>query len=243
MAPRKMAPRRRPIFRRKRVMRKRSGAIAKYQLHNYKRYTWDYMFINQNPTGTSDLILNVDNVNQGKQYLGVHLGSLIAGPNNTSQIGGAIDFRMNMLPGLPDFTTLYDKYKVKGYKITFIPLQNVATPASASSLPTITYCLDQDDSAIPSDDTELRQRANCKIRRLDRPVSVWVKPYITTEVSTPTGTGSVVSAPKFIDLSNDDVQHRGLKFWIDGMDLNGSAALVHFYKVAIQVYFTCSQTR
>lgn len=234
---------RKPIFRRKKIMRNRAGAVIKYQFHKYKRYAWDYMFINQNPTGTADLILNVDNVNQGKQYLGVHLGSLVAGPNNTSQIGGAIDFRMNMLPGLPDFSTLYDKYKVSGYKITFIPLQNVATPASASSLPTITYCTDQDDSAIPGDDTELRQRANCKVRRLDKPVSVYVRPKILTEVQTPTGTGAVVSSPKFIDLTNDDVQHRGLKFWIDGMDLAGSNVLVHFYKVVIKAYFTCSQTR
>lgn len=242
---RKMFRKKRPAIRRRRskVVRRKSGALSKYQFHKYKRYTWDYMFVNTNPTGTVDLILNVDGTPQGKQFYGVHLGNVFAGPNNTTACGGAIDFRMEMLPGLSDFTTLYDKYKVSGYKVTFIPLQNVATPASASSLPVITYALDQDDSTIPADDVELRQRANCKIRRLDKPVSIWVKPKILQEVQTASGTGAVVSGTKFLDLTNTDVQHRGLKFWIDGMDLAGSSVLTHMYKVVIQAYFTCSQTR
>lgn len=237
------ARRRKPVFRRKRMMRKRSGVLAKYQVHKYKRYTWDYMFVNVNPTGTADLILNVDNVNQGKSYFGVSLGNLIAGPNNTSQIGGTINFQFDMLPGFSDFTTLYDKYKVHGYSVKWVPLQNVATPASASSLPTITFCTDQDDSTIPTDDLDLRQRANCKIRRLDKPVGLYVRPKILQDVQTSTGTGAVVTSPKYLDLSDTNVQHRGVKFWIDGMDLLGSNVLTHMYKLVIQAYFSCSQTR
>lgn len=236
------ARRRKPLFR-KSPVRRRSGAISKYQVHKYKRYTWDYMFVNTNPTGTVDLILNVDNVPQGKSYLGVQLGNVIAGPNNTSQIGGTINFQMDMLPNLNDFTTLYDKYKVSGYSVKFVPLQNVATPASASSLPTITFCTDQDDSAIPADDIELRQRANCKIRRLDKTVGLYVRPKILQDVQTATGTGAVVSNPKYLDLTDTNVQHRGVKFWIDGMDLAGSSVLTHMYKLVIQAYFSCSQTR
>lgn len=243
-ARRKMVRRKRPVFRRKRMARTRAGGLMKYQYHSFKRYMENVHFYNINPTGAADLNIDVNGTPSGKNWQqGIQLGPLIAGLNNTSSIGGSINLQARMLENILDFDTLYDKYRINGYKVTIIPQQNMATTSSNTVIPTITYAFDQDDSNVPTGTGQLLQYGNAKVRRLDKPVSFYVKPKISLEAFGFGGSAGVVTNGRFIDWSSTDVPHRGVKFWIENMNLAGAAGLTHLYKVVIKAYIVNSQTR
>lgn len=243
---RKLRAPKRMFKRRKAYKLARSGAsqAMKYQYHKYKRYCQPVHFYNTNPTGTADLVIDVNGTSFGKNWVnGVQLGPLIAGLNNTSSIGGSINLQAQMLENILDFDTLYDKYKVSGYKVTILPQQNMAVSSSNTVLPTITYAFDQDDSNVPVSQAQLLQYGNAKVRRLDKPVSFYIKPKVGVSVFSFSGAAQTVTSSKYIDWANTDVPHRGVKFWIENMNLVGAAGLTHLYKIVIKAYLTNSQTR
>lgn len=225
----------------RRAYRRRVGT----QTHDYKRFTWDYTLKNTYVGGNSDLILNVDGVDQGKSYLGVQLGSLVSSVNGTSAIGGCIQFRMDMLPGLNDFSTLYDKYKLRGASVRIIPLSNFASASNLGTLPVITAVVDQDDKTIPSDDIVLREYGNCKVKRLANGFKMYVRPKINTTIADNTGAdqSAVVTSPKFLDMAQPSIEHFGVKFWLDNVLLGNTTNVNALFKIVIKYYFTCSQTR
>lgn len=220
-----------------------SGAIK--QTHAYKRYTWDYTIANTYSGGASGIVLNVDGVNQGSNYLGVRIGNLQSSVNGTSGFGGSIDFRMNMLPGLNDFATLYDKYKLTGVKVKIIPLSNFASASNLGTLPMITAAVDQDDNTIPVDDIVLREYGNCKVKRLVNGFSIFVKPKQVATIADAIGADqtAVVQTPKYIDFNQTDIPHFGLKWYMDNVLLGNTTNVNALFKITMQYYFKCSMVR
>ena len=218
-----------------------------YETHSYKRYMTDVVLRNTwgGSPAVADVIFNVNNTDQGKNYLSMNLGSLMADVNNTSQIGGSLGFQFNNLPNIIDFETLYDKYKIKGIKIVIQPLSNFASTANLGTLPIFNYAYDQDDLVVPSDLNTIRQYGTCKSVTMNRPIKIWLSPKILTKVKAGAGgTTDSVGPAKYLDLAGaTDVPHFGIKFWINNMLLGNTANINSLFRITAKYYFKCSGTR
>lgn len=167
--------------------------------------------------------------------------------NGTYQFGGAMQFQLNQIISPTDFQLLYDKYKINGVKVTFIPLGTATTNATTQSLAstnyaTIAIAVDNDDASLPGSWDLVAAKQDCKIRRLSKPVSVYVRnPKIAQSIY-----DGVVSAYSpttgWIDMNYDGVPHYGLKYYIRDCPLPasptaGNGANVMF-RIVTKFYFS-----
>lgn len=95
-------------FKRKRVYRKkftRMGRVSKYNKVMYTKRNGQNCYDYINGTGCSEIIANS------------------AGTGTVFNLG----FRLADLPNFGEFTALYDQYRIRGVKVSFIPVSNVST--------------------------------------------------------------------------------------------------------------------
>ena len=98
---------------------------------------------------------------------------------------GALSFKMDDVPGLSDFTSLFDYYKITGVALRFTTLLDPNSQAAGNSyFPKLYHAIDLDDDSAPLSSDDLRQRANCKIRWLlpNRPHKVFLRPRFLNNV-------------------------------------------------------------
>jgi len=168
-----------------------------------------------------------------------------------NDITGAFLFRLRDSLQWNQFATLYDRCKLLGAKVTFIPQwsQGYAGVMSEPSLsvnyrstaliPTMKIVRDYDDSTPPTTINSVWARRG-RIFRLNRPFSVFVKPRMRSGVwSVPQGSGTASLIPgasvRAADLdvaTAADVGLFGLKFGIK--DWNGSADM--YLKIEIEYH-------
>lgn len=159
-----------------------------------------------------------------------------------NDVTGAHLFRLRDTLQWQQFNTLYDRVKINGVKIQFIPqwTQGLATTAvdnintlvynSTSLIPTMKIVRDYDDSTPgPTLNSVWARRG--RVFRLNKPFSVFVKPRMRQGVlSIGQGGGNsgiipAISAPaQFLDVASaPDVAHFGLKWaikdWCGSNDL------------------------
>lgn len=166
-----------------------------------------------------------------------------------NDITGAFLFRLRDSLQWNQFSTLYDRVKLNGIKIQFIPqwsqgfatMDSVGAVASQTAiLPTMKVVHDYDDSTPPQTINSVWARRG-RVFRLNKPFSVFIKPRIRSGVlSVPQGGGSGVipalSIPStFMDVASAaDVAHYGLKFGI--RDWNGNQDL----RLKVVITYYCS---
>lgn len=199
----------------------RSMAIKNY--FKYKRYCPDSTIQNATPG-----VVTWDDARTNWS-----VANLVPDDNGLFQFGGAMRFQLNDVISPSDFTNLYDRYKITGVKITFIPLVNqgytgisTSTNQSSATIPTINYCVDYDDSVVPVTSLDILEKMDAKVRRLDRPFSVYIKnPKVETIVNSDSGAvaGQIGSAG-YYNCAQDTINFRGLKFWIRDMALPAAAS-------------------
>jgi len=211
---------RKPLRRMRMYNRVRQAALP--NIFKYKRYCKDSTLINTDP----------DNIKWVDAQSGWSLGTISPDDNGLVQFGGVMKFQLDDVINPTDFTALYDRYKITGVKITFIPLANQAYAAlsttgnsQTSTLPTIVTAIDYDDSGVPNNSLTLLEKMDSKVRRLDKPFSVYIKnPKVSSTVNAESGNVSaVISNAGYINTANDDVNFRGFKFYIRDMYAPDSA--------------------
>ena len=141
-----------------------------------------------------------------------------ADANNLFQFGMAFQGRLDQCQAFTDFTTLFDRYKISGIKVKFIPLTTQATLNTA--VPMLAYAIDLDDASVPGSYAELNQKYNVRKKRLDKPVSIYLKPRVAASVYNGLGSGYAVGKPMYIDCNNTAVPHYGLKCWFRDVSLS-----------------------
>lgn len=194
--------------------RTRMGRVFKGRLPNkfvFKRAGSEQTFMNTGP-GTVAL------TNTG--ITGWALGSTSADANNLYQFGGAFQGQLNQVQAYTDFVSMFDRYKISGIKLKFIPLTNSSEVGNA--VPMIAYAIDLDDASVPSSYAELNQKYNVHKKRLDKPCSIYIKPRVASSIYSGLTTGYAVGRPMYIDCNDAGVPHYGLKFWIRDMSLGAT---------------------
>lgn len=210
------------------------GAIKNY--FKYSRYCADTTITNN----------GVDEVKWVDAPTNYTLGTVVPDDNGLNQFGGVMSFQLNDVIDKSDFTNLYDRYTVKGAKITFISLSNqgyVGTSSSgnqnSATIPTMTYAVDYDDTTLPTTSLDILEKMDAKVRRLDRPFSIYIKnPKVTSLVYSDTGAVAAgIGSRGFYNCANDNIVFHGLKFWIRDMELpDPTKNLNSLIRVQVKLY-------
>lgn len=150
--------------------------------------------------------------------------------------------RISDLQGASEVAALYDQYKIN-YVVWkyYLKIDPSAQAAGTAAYPRLYWFRDLDDSTVPSNLNEMRERNNVRVAvmRPDRPVTIKYKPNCIQEVWA--GVGSTTYIPKWsqwLDMSVTNTPHYGHKIAID--DLTNTN-----YRVTIEatLYFSCKNQR
>lgn len=139
--------------------------------------------------------------------------------NSTYQFGGAMQFQLNQTLEWKDFTNLFDRYRIKGVKVTIIPLGQPSTNAAPALLantnyPTIALAVDNDDADLPTTWEQIAVKQDCKIKRLSKPVSVYIKAPKLANTIYDGITNAYTISKGWVNTQYADVPHYGLKFFM-----------------------------
>lgn len=114
------------------------------------------------------------------------LDDIVVPATTTDPVVGAYAFDLTNVPNYTDFVNLYDQYKIKAVKMSFIPVSNVVatvTPGGATQGNAGTYfsnrmftAIDYTQATAPANTDELREYANCKWSPYNRIHKRYFKP-------------------------------------------------------------------
>lgn len=205
-----MAPRvrRRAVRRRRparRNMRRKIRSTRYKDVHSFKLQANETIVFNSGSIG-------IPNVSTKGPGLGI--GNLTFGPAGgvvqTARFGGVYVSTANATTQWSQLNTLFDRYKIHGVRLTFIPEWNVQF-IGQGTIPVMKVVKDYDDATVPSvGDVWARQGREY---RLNRPFSVYIRPKVGNALynGALTTAYSVQKAP-YINTSYAAVPHWGLKF-------------------------------
>lgn len=200
-------------FRRKYVKKVRLGKRPLYKSigmrlpnkYSFKRQGWEASIINTAPGAVS--------LQAAGALTGWAIGSANPDANGLYQFGGAMQFQLDQTQNYTDFTQLFDRYKLSGVKVKFVPLTTQAFPGA--SVPMIAYAIDLDDATLPTSYDTVNTKYNVHKKRLDKACSIYIKPRLAQQIYSGLTSGYAIG-PKntYIDCNDPGVPHYGLKFWL-----------------------------
>lgn len=160
---------------------------------------------------------------------------------------GTLVFQLSDLPNYTDFTNLFEVYMITGVKVTFIWDKNsahndtgVINPGDNSFIPNLYVSYDPDSITSPATINDLLERGDCKYKRMDKPLSFFVKPKVNISTYETAVTSGYINGNGWIDTANPGIDYYGLKFGIDG-SINGGVGNDPIGKLRIikKFYFKC----
>lgn len=122
-------------------------------------------------------------------------------------------FRLDAVSGYQDFTALYDLYKIRAVKVSFIPMVNVtmATESGYASLIYSTYDFNG-ESSNPTKD-QIREYQYCKWSPYGKIHKRYFFPRTTEWIygsSTVSGSSTKVGPQNWISTASPDIPYHGL---------------------------------
>lgn len=164
-----------------------------------------------NPTGGFVAPLNM--------YLGTPVGDRITG---CAQVGIGLIFRLSDVINYNEFAVLFDQYCIRGVKMKIELICNNqvdAQNANVGALPEIWTMTDFDDGNPPSDIFVAQQYESLKRSKLEqsRTTSRTVVPRVAEYVYKTSGVTAGYAqgkSNKWLDCTNVDIDHYGMKFFL-----------------------------
>lgn len=134
-------------------------------------------------------------------------------------LGGAAGAFASFNPG--DLTALFDQYRIDAIEITIMAQGDPNTFTASGSLPRFYICNDYDDSNAVGSLAQIQSQQGVKVFQpgpIERSYTHWVNPRILTQTyRTALTTGyAPAQMATWIDCSQDNVPHYGVKLWSAG---------------------------
>lgn len=154
--------------------------------------------------------------------------------------GYAWPFALNQLPGSSEFTSLFDKYRIKCIDLTFTYWREGYLGGS-TLWPTMFLYMDDDDAIIPTSKSAALERMS--VQRVSfsptrQTVSVRLNPrWIQSRGGTST---NLAPQNSWIDMATPAVQHYGVKAWIDYFNTTTGGMEISLTGV---MHFECNNVR
>lgn len=149
-------------------------------------------------------------------------------------------FIPTLLPNFAEFVALYDQYKVKALKVSFIPMSNISGftgttlsgtgPVGAYSVRSYTALDFNYDSSPATTIDQLAEYQNMKWKPYNRIHSRYFYPRINSE---DTNTGYTLKEQPWLNTQDNTRSHYGIYF---GVDQTNAPVGTVLYKIEIKAY-------
>lgn len=164
--------------------------------------------------------------------------------NITQEAGGnmsrAYVIRFSDLPGVSEFTSLFDEFKIRKATFRFEPTysENGLSQINNYSLKYVRSAVDLNDSSPYGSEDLMFQHDTLKNHK---PNSVIIRsvnmPAIAAEAyAGPITSGYYIQRNKWIDMANYGMPHFGLRLWISQTGMPTGSLL---YRVIVTLHFQC----
>lgn len=165
----------------------------------------------------------------------------ITGVNGTSETLAGYSFKLNELPSWGEFQNLYDMYKIKAVKVSFIPPSNVTQYLTVTDFRQTAFSnkmfsvIDYNDKSVSGLNVDsLRQYKTCKWSPGNRVHKrfIYVKP--TTAIAEGSGSYGVATAGNpWVSMASNATEYFGLKVGITHPTLSADTQL---YEIECKFY-------
>lgn len=152
----------------------------------------------------------------------------------------AFHFRLNAVTGFTDFTNLYDMYKIRAVKVSFIPMANITT-ANESGFASLIYSTYDfnGESTVPTRD-EIREYQYCKWSPYGRIHKRYFFPRVRDNANAPT---TKVGPQNWMTTggTGPNIQYNGLL--VNVSNVPSIATDEPIYKVEVKYYLSFKNTK
>lgn len=139
--------------------------------------------------------------------------------NNVAFQGLAIDFRLNDVANVTEFTTLFDSYQICKVELHFVPdvgnsVMNMTDTSSANqyTLPSIYVHRDLDNAIAPTSEAQMTQRQDVKCYKATDEFKISIVPQVGREIFR-TAVSTAYETPYkiiWLDANYADIPHYGI---------------------------------
>jgi len=159
-------------------------------------------------------------------------------PKGTNDMGHAFPFGLSLLPNYLEFTTLFDRYRIRSVDIRLT--HHMQDLGQALELPTVWAFMDDDDASIPTSKSAVLERQSVRPFTFNNANSVYSCTIQPRWLIDSTNKAALAPRDMWIDMSTPSVSHFGLKLWID--NYNTGANFSHI-KADATIHFECQCVR
>lgn len=204
------------MYRKKKFLRKYSrGLSSPDKVYAFKRIAQKFTMYNVSNLGVG--VWSADQPSVGGFPNSLQIGTK-ANPVNGSiySVPLSLDFRLSDITQPTDFTTLFDQYKISGVKVKITWTSTQGEIGGGIPAPRLMYTVDEDDSGVPTEDS-IRAKNSVKFHQFANgvPLVMYVKPRVARELYNNNLTTAYGPTRAWIDCSNPNVPHYGMKMWLD----------------------------
>lgn len=148
-------------------------------------------------------------------------------------------FQLANMPGVAEFANLFDQYRITKVVTKIIPYSNSsgttisgAPNSNADASAMIHYAYDLDDTTIAATEAgikTLQERRGYRTKRLiGRPITFTIRPRFLVPAAAAGAINMLGPTKAWLDLSNLDVPHYGMKMIFEGLNPNASNSILTF---------------
>jgi len=152
-------------------------------------------------------------------------------------------FRLSAVTAYTDFTNLYDMYKIRAVKVSFIPMVNI-TSANESGYASLIYSTyDFNGESTTPSQAQIREYQYCKWSPYGKIHKRYFFPRTTEFISGSQGSGlsTKVGPQNWISTNNPDIGYHGLI--VNVSNVPSIAENEPIYKVEVKYYLSFKNTK
>lgn len=173
-------------------------------------------------------------------------------------VAASLSFRIDDLPQWPQFSALFDAYRINKVVVKVIPQALVNQPVKIggtdnnvlsgtgndTTLAFLGSVIDYDDNNLPTSQGQMMEYETYKAVPGSKTLKRVIVPAIASSVYKDTGTTIAYGQKRkaWIDAAYGDVPHYGMKFYLQG-DANPAHNICQIYKIEVTAYISFKQTR
>lgn len=217
--------------------------------HEFLRWA-PAIYVTDVPTGGLPTIAVTADSGGTSIPLSVTGGSSAMAYGSNMEFGASLEFKITDIPGIADFTNLFDHYKITQVDVEVDFLKNSALvkengavpPNNNAAMPSVMYAPDFDDAAVPTNSAMLSQRQRTKtwtFRGDGQPLKFSIQPKLSSLVYKESGTTigyAAAGGDPAINLQYTDVPHYGYKLWFQDCPYNNATGQTTNFRVKMRYH-------
>lgn len=131
--------------------------------------------------------------------------------NQTSRALGYFNFSLSDLPNNGEITAMFNRYKLTGVSLRFIPIVGTSTDAGATTfMDTLAIQIDKSLRGVPASMDEILECDNCRVFSAgQKPFKVWIPAPLAASTI---GGSSALMTNSWLDSDTNAIKHYGLRY-------------------------------